>query len=143
MGYYMEMRSCDFFIAKENLNHIAEAIRGMLGDVWTKGSGGCYQGGQTLSKHYSWVDNTELANADTAEKAFKAWRWEAQFDGEGNIVDLCFDGEKLGDDEQFFQTIAPWVKDGSYIEMSGEDGALWRWTFNNGEMREKTPDIRW
>ena len=143
MGYYMSMRECDFTVAKENFDQLAEAVRAMLGDVNEKGGGGSSGGNEPPVKWYSWVDNTELANADTVAKAFKAWRWEAMLDEDGNIQDLSFWGEKLGDDEFFFQTIAPWVKDGSYIEMSGEDGAMWRWTFQDGVMTEKSPDIRW
>lgn len=143
MGYHMNMRDQSFFVEKENFDKLAEAVRGMLKDVGEKGGGACYSGGKTVSKHYYWVNNSELEDANTAEKAFQAWRWDPEFDIEGNICGLEFEGEKLGDDEQFFQTIAPWVRDGSFIEMEGEDGTIWRWTFDDGKMTERTADIHW
>lgn len=125
MSYYMTLQDCNFFIAKENFAHIIEA------------------GQKLLKKNYAWVDNEELAEADTVEKLFKAWRWFAIFNENGDIIAAEFDGEKLGDDEFFFQEIAPWVKAGSYVEMLGEDGGRWRWVFNDGKCKEKKAKIVW
>lgn len=143
MGYYMTLEDCIFFIAKENFAHIIEAGQKLLSNVFEKGSGGSYRDGIALEKNYSWVDNKELAKADTVEKLFKAWRWSAIFNENGDIIAVEFDGEKLGDDEFFFQEIAPWVKAGSYVEMLGEDGDRWRWVFNDGKCKEKKAKIVW
>ena len=63
------------------------------------------------------------------------WRWDIEEnDRTGAVTDIWFAGEKLGDDETLFQAIAPWVKDGSFIEMMGEDGAFWKWVFQDGEV---------
>ena len=59
----------------------------------------------------------------------------------GNIFELNFAGEKLGDDEILFQAIAPFVKKDSYIEMQGECGLIWRWSFDGKTMKEKTANI--
>ena len=62
--------------------------------------------------------------------------YELKFDDDGNIVDISFYGEKLGDDLKVFQKIAPYVRAGSFLEMEGEDNEMWRWVFQNGKCRE-------
>lgn len=62
--------------------------------------------------------------------------YELKFDADGNIVDISFYGEKLGDDLKVFQKIAPYVRAGSFLEMEGEDNEIWRWVFQNGKCRE-------
>ena len=43
-----------------------------------------------------------------------------------------------------FNCIATFVEDGSYIEMVGEDGDLWRWVFtNNNNCEWEYPEIKW
>src|SRR5690606_21320852 len=61
--------------------------------------------------------------------ALDAWRWVPEREATGDIVGLRFRGERLGDDRVLFEAIAPFVEPGSFIEMVGEDGAIWRWTF--------------
>jgi len=54
-----------------------------------------------------------------------------------------FEREKIGQEDLLFDAIAPWVREGSYIEMSGEDDAMWRWVFRGGGCHEVTPTITW
>lgn len=62
--------------------------------------------------------------------------YELKYDDDGNIVDISFYGEKLGDDLNVFQKIAPYVRAGSFLEMEGEDNEIWCWVFQNGKCRE-------
>jgi hypothetical protein len=83
------------------------------------------------------VTTEEFVNAKTLKEALSAWRWDSFISEEtGDLVDLTFNGEKLGDDETFFETLAPFVKAGSYIEMEGEDGGHWKWKFDGKTMTE-------
>lgn len=66
-----------------------------------------------------------------------------QLDSDGNITELEFIGEKLGNDFKVFQSIAHYVQDGSYIWMVGEDGSQWRWVFQSGVCREVKPKVEW
>ena len=59
--------------------------------------------------------------------------YEGIFDENGNIVEISFNGEKLRDEFEMFQRIAPMVDDGCFLQVSGEDGSLWRWVFKNGK----------
>ena len=121
MGYYMSQRNADFCIEKKNIPACFKVIKEM-----NKGD---------------WVKN--IKECENIKDVFDAWRWEIMFDETGNINDILFQGEKLGDDEVFFQTIAPYVKDGSHIEMSGEEDAIWQWLFNNGKFEEKYANLDW
>ncbi len=73
----------------------------------------------------------------------KGHPYQFELDGEGNIVDVGFLGEKLEDDFMWFQSIAPYVRDGSCIEMTGEEGERWRWVFENGKCEEVHAHITW
>ena len=116
MGYCMDQRDSDFHVARENVADMAKAVRAIEGQ-------------------FAWVSNRH--NAGTVEGLFRAWRWEIQRDDGGDVVGINFCGEKLGDDPILFEAIAPYVQDGSYIEMQGEDGALWRWSFTDGKVVEQ------
>lgn len=85
--------------------------------------------------------------ADVAKEAWdkalaypeeEARRWELEHDEAGNIVDLYFDGDKMGVPDEIFSLIAPYVKAGSFITMTGEDGSCWRYCFDGKVMIEKT-----
>tara|TARA_R100000664_G_C2741161_1_gene129613 strand:- start:737 stop:1132 length:396 start_codon:yes stop_codon:yes gene_type:complete len=86
------------------------------------------------SSRWSWVSSNEVLSAETLEEALKAWRWEAVADKQGNINYLHFMGEKYGEDPLLLKAIAPFVEDGSFIEMQGEDGERWLWRFSDGEL---------
>lgn len=55
----------------------------------------------------------------------------------GKVEGILFDGDRMSDDIPIFlKEIAPFVKAGSYIEMEGEDGGIWRWVFDGKTMKE-------
>jgi hypothetical protein len=143
MGYYMDQRESIFVIKKENFEAALQAIKDLAKKVQEVGGGGSYQHGEVVSRCYSWVATSEFLNASTVQAAINAWRWSVELDDEsGNICDITFEGNKLGDDQYLFDAIAPYVEDG-YIEMSGEDCCIWRWAFKDGECREIYPEISW
>ena len=58
----------------------------------------------------------------------------------------CKNGLLHGNERQqieMFQSIAPYVQDGSYIWMIGEDGSQWRWVFQSGVCREVNAKVEW
>ena len=141
MGYCMTLKDVNFFIAKENKEKALEAIKALASKVNELGHGGSWAGGKKIDANYSWVDTSEFLNAKTLEDAILAWGWSTDTDKDGNINYIGFDSEKLGDEPVLFEAIAPFVKNGSYIEMSGEDGNIWRWVFDGETMREKAARI--
>ena len=139
MGYYMQQTDSLFTIKAENKAKALEAIKALAERVDTDGSGGSSTG----ERWYSWVTTSEFVEAESLKEAVKAWRWNLDMDDVGNVYGICFEGEKLGDDEILFRAIAPYVEEGSFIQMSGEDGCLWRWSFDGKECIEKSAQIEW
>ena len=128
MGYYVDMIKDKFYIKKENEQKVIDAIKEAVAN----------------GRIHSWVIKKDVEKSDNLQDTFLACRWDIEKltnnHGYGN---LYFDGEKLGDDYEFFRTIAPYVEDDSYIEMRGEDGDMWRWVFEKGECKEIYPTIIW
>lgn len=142
MGYYMNQNDCRFFVPADKVKDMIAAIH-LLAKNESAMSGAHYSGGEKISSHYSWVNMNFVDSNDVAE-IFDCWRWSIEVDEQtGDIVDIYFDGEKLGDDFVLFKAIAPFVKPGSFIEMSGEDNCMWRWHFDGEKCVEKTPTITW
>jgi len=133
MGYCMNQEETEFFVSKDHLVPMMEAIRDLRGkESITDGSG----------RHFSWVSHNFHTLTDPVEM-LHAWRWEAEQDSEGNIDFIHFCGEKYGDDPLLFQTIAPFVTAGGYIQMRGEDGERWRWCFDGQKVTEQRAKVTW
>lgn len=132
MGYCMQQVEESFHISADNVPKVVDAIRRLSGRETIRDATGA---------HYSWV-RQDFARLTTIPELMRAWRWEVETE-DGNIVAIEFCGEKLGDDHILFNAIAPFVKKGSYIEMSGEDGERWRWVFDGKTCVEKTATISW
>ena len=128
MGYYVTQQDdCEFKIKKENIAGCLQALKVMA----------------ERENNFSWVYNHKVRGADTIVQAFDEWRWQAQFNEEGDLSALYFEGSKLGDEESLFQTIAPFVEAGSYIGMTGEEDCLWRYVFDGTDCTELYPTITW
>ena len=123
MGYYMDQRETKFKFKYGKNKEILATIK----DAVNSG------------KIKSWIDKNTINNSQSFKDALAECRWEYYEDE----LSLWFEGEKLGDDYELFCALAPYIEDGSYIEMSGEDGCLWRWVFENEKCKEIYPTIIW
>lgn len=128
MGYCIDQREAQFNILPSNFAPALAAIKALAGqETISDGSG----------RHFPWVETKDFLKAETLSQAMDAWRWNLRINEEtGEVEDLWFEGEKLGDDEILFNAIAPFVEKGSYIEMGGEDGEVWRWVFDGTKCKE-------
>lgn len=129
MGYYMDQVDQDFRIKKEN---IQKAWNSLLDIMKVEKKTICDSSGY----HYSWIDTDAVLNAETFEKALSEARFDVETDNNGDIVDIYFNGEKLGDEEIILGSIAPYVESGSYITFQGECDERWKWKFINGTLEE-------
>lgn len=93
-------------------------------------------------KRYSWVDDN-FHKINDLKDILEAWRWSPGFNeaGSGDIEEIEFTGEKAGDDFVLFDAIASFVEKGSFIEMVGEDGEMWRWLFDGKHCSEQKAKI--
>lgn len=130
MGYCMTQRGSEFLIRGQNFSAALAAVKALAYKP-EQMSGGSSKG----ERWYAWVDTNGFVNAATLADAIGAWRWSTTVIN-GGIVDIYFKGEKLGDDMILFEALAPFVEDGSFIDMEGEDGSLWRWVFDGKTVRE-------
>lgn len=126
----MNQRETVFNIKAKNIPNVIAAIKSLRGK-------------ETIDdKHFSWVD-PKFSTRDNIADIMYDFRWEVEQDDNSNIVKIRFTGEKLGDDLVLFEQIAPFVEDGSFIEMSGECDDIWRWVFKGGKVKEISPNIIW
>ena len=130
MGYYMETNDWKFKMPKANADKALAALKELFGRP-DYGAG--------------WVDNEEVLSADTFEKAINEARFTVDsFRDEEDYTQIWFNGEKYsGDEVDTLNAIAPFVEDGSYIEMSGEEGEVWRWIFHPDGVEEKFAKLVW
>jgi hypothetical protein len=141
MGYYIDQVDHNFFIDNKHIPSLIATIHSLSKDE-SNMSGGSFDSSQKIYSCYSWV-NMSFTDYNDIKEIFKCWRWHIDQDENGNIDSINFEGQKLGDDDILLRAIAPYVKDGSYIEIRGEDNSLWRWAFKNGKFMETYPNISW
>ena len=132
----MSQQSAEFKIKKKNLAKALAAIK-KLAKKTKQMSGGTWQSGKKTEACFSWVSTKEFVKAKTLPDALVAWRWSGFINDAGDLVEINFDGEKLGDDPILLEAIAPFVEAGSYIEMEGEEGCHWKWCFDGKTMTGK------
>jgi len=133
MGYYITVTDQYVLIPNDQKVEALKALKAMATKTDQMGGGG-YSGGEVIERWFSWVDMKQLANATTVVEAFNAWRYVFSENDDGVVLDY-FNGEKLGDDALLWETMAPFIKDGGFIEVHGED-AFWRWKFNDGQFQD-------
>ena len=131
MGYYMNQVDSNFTIKKENIQKAWDSLIELF-KIEKKSIL------DSSGYHYAWIDTESVLDARTFEDAMDEARWSVEICPiSGDIYDISFNGEKYGGDEIIiFGSIAPYVENGSYIMMQGEDGERWKWKFTNGTVEE-------
>lgn len=129
MGYLMNQREANFTIKKEFVDKAWNALKRLFSKEDTS---------------LSWIDNQDVLSSKSFEEAMSACRWNLEINEQGDYDSIYFNGEKYsGDEETVLETIAPYVKKGSYIQMQGEEGEQWRWIFDDGKVREEYAMLIW
>lgn len=146
MGYCISQIGSEFFMAADQQSAALEACKVLAGHA-DQGTGSSYSNGRTTARWFSWLNGTPFDTSwngpfrSSMNEVFDDWRYKATFNEDGDIIRIDFTGEKIGDEIEFFKAIAPYVKPGSYLEMSGEDGARWRWYFDGVTCEEQAAKI--
>ncbi len=126
MTYCMQQRG-QRFTMKPNLK--ADALAAIKASAKERA-----QSADATHEHRSFAET--ISNLETVEEALEAWSWQLMDNGDGTSWLECL-GDALCDDRLLFDAIAPFVEAGSFIEMSGEDGTLWRWHFDGKQCEEQ------
>lgn len=130
MGYCIEQIQCEFNILTKNLDACVKAVISAFRAMNVAQIG--------------WVRSDLLYDGMSFGELADAFRFHAQFDNDGNVYDIWFTGEKLGEDLEFFFThVAPYVEGQAFVSFSGEDGSLWRYFMEDGKMTEQTGTIQY
>lgn len=133
MGYIIKMIESDFVVRKDNFERALESLK----SVFIPENMTCkdYINGVEYP-HFSWVNTKTVLESKTLEDAMMEIRYIPLYNADGDIYKLEFTGEKYGDEEVFFNALAPYVESDSYLSFVGEDGAIWKWIFNDGKVEQ-------
>lgn len=143
MGYYISTPDTHFSIRTSDLPKFFDLVSHLMADdmVSAHGRGGSYDGGKKTESWYAWVNTKAVLEAVAKQDisaVFNEWGYELDFVHEIDGIsyyrlDIRQGNAKIGDEEKFFAAIAPAVADGSFLYVEGEDGAEWRWMWENGK----------
>jgi hypothetical protein len=125
MGYCMSQTDGKFFIAADKMSEALKATKAMD------------------TKSYHWVEKGWSKGLVHLKEVLSEWGYSGEFDDDLNLIELHFNREKLGEEFEMFKVLAPFVKAGSFIEMTGEDGEQWRWVFDGTECKQIYPTVSW
>jgi len=127
MGYCMDQVDSSFLLKEENQRAAYKAVKEQMSD-----------------KSYSWVSAGWFKGLRDIYAVLEEWGYQPKLSEEtGDIIDLTFSGEKIGQELELFNVIAPFVEKGSFLEMSGEEGSVWRWVFDGTTCKEVYPKVSW
>ena len=132
MGYCIKMTDSNFVITKENFEKALKSLK----DVFVPKNMTCYDyiNGKKYP-HFSWVNTKNVLESTKLGEALEEIRYTPTYNENDDICNVEFTGEKYGDEEIFFNALAPYVESGSYLCFEGEDGDTWRWDFNNEKVK--------
>ncbi|MBQ9718032.1 MAG: hypothetical protein IJV76_08570 [Clostridia bacterium] len=66
-----------------------------------------------------------------------------EYDENGSIDGFEYEGKCLRGDYEFWTALAPYVEEGCYLEVEGDDLEIWRWKFRNGKVVVQYPTFLW
>ena len=138
MSYYFQIMDQDFHIEPEKLKGAHEALLKFA------------ENNVEAYVRYHPCTNEEIeATCESWMKSPERLMFDLgysieDFTGNGGIDYIHLEHEKYCDEDRIiFETIAPFVADGSFVQYMGEDGYMWRYTFKNGKCIEQYPEIKW
>lgn len=114
MGYSIQQRDSEFSIRPENVAPAFEALMEHIAE--------------------------ELKDATDLRQALLSFNWET----DKTYTWLWFTGDRYSEYYPLiFSLLAPFVTSGSWVEMQGQEGEIWRWEFTDGEVYEQEGIIAW
>lgn len=141
MGYYIGTEDVNIFLDKK---HFEDVYKKMceLNDYHDLKRGGSF-GANTdavegdkypRNKWFSWMEYNYPEIYSDMDSILKSLGFEIEYDKDGNLVGLGY-WDKSGNEDYFFSCFAGFVKDGSYINMKGEETEdYYRYIFKDGKM---------
>jgi len=114
MGTIMYLYADRFRIKAEDKEDALEEIKELMEDPDASRGGFNHEEGRV----FSWMHDVNPEEWSSLEEALTEWRFKPETNDDGDIVGLEFTGQKVGDEKQMFNRIAPYVQAGSKVEFS-------------------------
>ena len=154
MGYYVDTAEREITINKEQFDNCYKAMCKLNDNDNVKRGGGWNSTGITSddprpkelnyhpAKWFSWMDANYPAKCKTFVEILEELGFaDLLFDEKnGDLIALVYDS-KTGNEYEFFDVIAPFVKKGSYINWIGEDNSQYQWYFDGEKLIIKYGEI--
>lgn len=125
MGYYVNSMESSFMLKKENVDKAWDALKKLFDEI----------------PRIGWASQKVINESTSFEEAMEECGWTIEQNENGDYDSIYFSDEKYGDNEIELEAIAPYIENGSYIQMRGEEGDIWRWIFKDGKCIEKYATI--
>ena len=139
MGYYTTLTDADFTIPETP--EVLAAIKEMDTKFDALKRGGSYGPEGMTEKWFSWMP--QLSGFDSVRAVFEALGFDCYDGSEPDSFYLAGYDNKTGQEDLFLAVVAPFVKDGSFTEWRGEDGALYRYEVRNGRLTTREARVMW
>jgi len=120
MGYQIYMREVDLRIRKENFEAALNALK------------------EAFVSDRTWTEHLK-----SLEDAMSDFGYIPEYDENGSIDGFEYEGKRLRGDYEFWTALAPYVEEGCYLEVEGDDLEIWRWKFRNGKVVVQYPTFLW
>lgn len=163
MGYYVNISLQNVCILAKNVPGAIKAMLQLMGEEGGESSDLSppfekdeEEEAETLSfSRVNTPDGVAALKEGDFEKAIGGWGYSCRSERVSDIEKLAnlseytnikidsFYGEKWGNDESLWLTLAPFIEPGGIVEMHGEDDAYWRFVFNDGKLTEQQGHIEW
>jgi hypothetical protein len=126
VGYYVSLHSSDWELTE------SPELLAVLKEMPTKYHSIKRGGSSNGESWFSWVNDSEFESATKAEEIVNAFGFETT-ESEGTF---CIEGynNKTGQEDLLLAVLAPFVKEGSEMEWSGEEGERWLYSVIGGKL---------
>ena len=153
MGYYVDTTETLIFISKDKFEDCYKAMCKLNDRDELKSGGGWNTSGITSdnprpkelnyhpAKWFSWMEANYPDECKNMEEVLEALGFEnIIYNENGDLIGLTY-SSKTGQEELFFEAMAPFIVKDSYINWRGEDNELWQWYFDGENMHIKHATI--
>lgn len=150
MGYYVSITGADFRVPAENIDAAFEAVK-MLnarhdlknGRRWPANS---VKPADSLSLGdpniwFAWMDWDYDVSLDSLAAVLDELGFEIE-QAEDGLYLTGYDN-KIGNEDEFLKVLAPYAREGSYLNWLGEDGAMYRHEVRDGSLVTLNAEVSW
>lgn len=135
MGYYVTLHSSDWEITESP--ELLAVLKEMPVKYHAIKRGGSSNG----ESWFSWVDDSTIENAKSCQEIIEAFGFECS-EAQG-VVSIDGYSSKTGQEDVLLAVLAPFVKEGSEMEWSGEEGEHWLYLVRGGKLQIANETRTW